>query len=148
MFWYISFSLSWIIWFLCADKTRWRELLPVSFIATMFALTTDILVQHYPLWEFICECPIPEITHAFGIYIVVPYLFVQWLPQKQTFIKMLFYWFVWTGFTFIVEYIYVKTGHMYYPLWWRIYHSYIANWVLFFIFYQYYKVFEFRKLSR
>jgi len=70
---------------------------------------------------------IPGLVNTWGMYIVVVYLFIQWLPKQKTFWPMFGYWFVWIGTMTIVEWIHVHMGHMSYPLWWRMYHSCIAN---------------------
>lgn len=148
MFWLISFTISWGLWLMFADKKRWRELFPVSFIAMAYALTTDVIMHYYPLWVYDDQkTVIPELVNAFGIYPVVTYLFIQWLPQKKTFLRMLWYWFIWTGSMIAVELAHIKTGHMKYPLWWNIYHSYIANLFILWTFYKLYELFQFEKLS-
>jgi|GEM_PF-655146 hypothetical protein len=148
-YYYIRFAIEWIVWLTFADKKRWREILPVCFFASLFSAVTDTLVHHYPLWMFDYSISaIPELLDDFGIYIVVTYLFIQWLPSHHTLWRMLSYWFVWTSLAISIEFIHLKTGHMTYHQWWKIWYSYIADWILFWIFYQYYKAFKFEKLSQ
>jgi hypothetical protein len=117
-------------------------------MAALYGSTTDIIVCYYPLWEYDGHVSmLPNLVNTWGMYIVVTYLFIQWLPKRRTFWRMFLYWFVWTGAMIIVEWIHVHAGHMTYNLWWRIYHSYIVDWILFWLFYEYYKVFRFEKLS-
>jgi len=84
----------------------------------------------------------------FDVYIIVTYLFIQWLPQRQSFFNMFFYWFAWTTMSITIEHIHVITGHMAHYNSWTIWHSYIADWILFAIFYQYHKILELEKLSK
>lgn len=147
LFWYIRFALEWCIWIVFADKKRWRELLPVSFFAGLLAMITDIITFYYPLWKYDGDIsPIPRLLNTWGIYVVVVYLFIQYLPAKKSFGRMLSYWFAWTTLTMIIEKVHIITGHMTYHLWWTAYHSYFANWSLFLIFYLYYKIFNFERL--
>ena len=147
LFWYIRFALEWTIWLIFADKKRWRELLPVSFMAGLLGTTTDLITFYHPLWQYDGDIsPIPRLLNTWGIYVVITYLFIQWLPSKRTFWRMFVYWFLWTGATIIFEWMHGYMGHMTYPLWWRMYHSYIADWILFTVFYQYYNIFKFERL--
>lgn len=147
LFWYIRFVLEWTIWLIFADKKRWRELFPVGFIAGLYGATTDTITQHYPLWKYDDNIsPIPHLVNTWGIYIVVVYLFLQWLPSKRTFGRMFVYWFLWTSATISIEWFHVHTGHMKYHLWWNIHWSYLADWVLFLTFYLYYKIFQFERM--
>jgi hypothetical protein len=149
LFWIIRFILEWLIWLILADKKRWREIFPVSFFSGLIAGTTDIIVNHYRLWQYDDHTSmIPELVNTWGMYVVIVYLFIQWLPKQKTFWRMIGYWFFWTGAMITVEWIHAYTGHITYPLWWKIYHSYIADWILFAVFYQYYKIFHFEKLSK
>lgn len=143
MFYIIRFALSWVSWFILADKTRWREILPVCIFASFVAGITDEITEHYPLWEYPCKAfPIlPSITANLGTYIVVPYLFIQWLPKYSSILLMLRYWFMWTTFCLIIELIHIYTGHMQMGLWWNIYYSYLSDWILLLMFYQFHKVF-------
>jgi len=149
MFWIIRFAAEWLVWLIFADKKRWREIFPVSLLATAYGATTDIIIDHYRLWQYDDQTSmLPALVNTWGIYVVVAYLFIQWLPTHKTFMRMCGYWFVWTGAMIIFEWFHFITGHITYPMWWTIYHSYFADWILFTIFYQYYKVFQFERLSQ
>jgi len=145
MFWLIRFILEWSVWLVFADKKRWREIFPVCILACMLAWITDASTHHYKLWEYDMGF-ISELSNSFGIYIVVTYLFIQWLPDRRFFMRMLAYWFIWTTVAISIEYIHLKTGHMTHHQWWTLWHSYIADWVIFWLFYQYHKVFQLAKL--
>jgi hypothetical protein len=147
-FWYIRFAIEWSIWLIFADKKRWRELFSVSFFASLIAETTDVITHYQPLWMYDNNNSfIPFLCNDFGIYIVVTYLFIQWLPKHQTIWRMFWYWFVWTAITIIVEFIHVETKHMVYHGW-HIWMSYVADWILFLIFYLFHKIFHLEKLSQ
>lgn len=148
MFHFVVFITSWIVWILFSDKKRWREILPVSFLASMLACLTDMVVQHYPLWQYQGGNPMfINLANNAGIFLVVTYLFIQWLPKKQTFWRMAAYWFVWTGAAISLEYLYDRTGLLVYHQWWNIGFSYPADWFLFALFYYYHRLFRFEKLS-
>ncbi|MBP2626938.1 MAG: hypothetical protein H6Q68_1649 [Firmicutes bacterium] len=147
IFWYIRFALEWSIWIIFADKKRWRELFPAGFMAGLYGTTTDIITYYYPLWKYDGDVsPIPRLVNTWGMYIVVVYLFLQYLPSKRSFGRILVYWFIWTSIAAAIEKIHVITGHMTYHLWWNMYCSYLADWVLFSIFYLYYKIFKFERM--
>lgn len=146
MFFVIRFAIEWTIWLLFADKKRWRELFPVAFFASLLGCLTDDLMHHYRLWEYDGQL-LSDFTNNFGCYVVVTYLFIQWLPKGEKFWNLFLYWFIWTGFAISYEWLHIITNHMVYHQWWGIHLSYIADWILFFIFYQYHKIFNFKKLS-
>lgn len=149
MFFVICFFLAWLCWIIFADKKRWNELFLVSLFATLLGLFTDILMQHYCLWEYPSGHPLlPHLADDFGIYITVSYLFIQWLPKKQTFWAMICYWFIWTVVTIGIELIFRATNHIQYHKWWNTGWSYLADWILFLVFYEFHKIFNLRKLSR
>ncbi|MCL6638988.1 MAG: hypothetical protein K6T80_04805 [Firmicutes bacterium] len=144
----MRFVIAWVIWLIFADKKRWRELLPVGVFAGFLGSTSDTLMANYPLWEYPGDRPlIPLLTDDWSIYIVVPYLFVQWLPGRREFWPRLVYWFIWTAVTSGVEFVHVATGHMVYHRWWNLGWSYAADWILFWLFYQYHKIFQLSRLS-
>ncbi len=148
-FYYIRFAVFWALWLILADKSRWREIFPVCLFASLLGTGTDIAQHYYPLWMFDYNASmLPELSDDFGVYIVITYLFIQWLPERRTPGPMLLYWFAWTSFTLALEWLHLKLGHMTYHQWWRIWHSYIADWLLFWIFYGYYRLFNFEKLAR
>jgi len=150
MFFIISFIIELLIWLIFADKTRWRELLPVGFFAGFLGSMTDTIVCYYRLWDY-HDPSIPNVILELGddltIYIVITYLFIQWLPKKRKFWNMLLYWFIWTGLAITIEWIHIATGHMHHHKWTYIY-SYGADWLLFWIFYKYHQIFKLEKLSR
>ncbi|MEG6586203.1 CBO0543 family protein [Dendrosporobacter sp. 1207_IL3150] len=148
MFYYIRFTIVVICFILFTDKKRWRELLPVSLLASCLAGFTDIITFYYPLWRYLGEHPLLiALLDNIGIYPVVTYLFIQWLPKEQTLPRMLRYWLYWTTFAISIEYIHIHMKKMQYGLWWHMGWSYLADWVLFTIFYSYHKILKLSKLS-
>lgn len=150
MFFIIWFLLSWSIWLIFADKKRWREIIPVCIFADFLGSLADIIVEYYKYWEYLGNVFHPlilDISDELGIYPVVTYLFIQWFPKTQSFWRIFFYWFAWTGLAIIIEYIHLITGHMEHSSGWTLWHSYVADWILFFLFYQFHKMFDLRKLS-
>lgn len=150
-FFYMRFLISWTCWLFFADKTRWREIIPVSIFASFLGLISDHFMNlHITYWEYYGSHPkiIMVLLDDFEIYFVVTYLFIQWIPQKQSFANMFFYWFAWTGLSIAIEYLHIITGHMTLYHGWTLWYSYISDWILFWILYEYHKVFHFKKLSR
>lgn len=150
MFYIAVFVLSWTVWLLFADKRRWRELFATSVFGIALAAITADLVHHYKLWEYPSDKKATfwiSILDEFGIYVVVIYLFIQWLPKKKTFGSMLSYWFLWTAFAIGIEYVFFLTGHIKYYKWWNPGFSYAADWLLYWIFYMAHKTFRLERLS-
>jgi hypothetical protein len=147
-FWYINFAIEWLMWLIFADKRRWRELFSVSFFASLLMATTDVITHHISFWSYDCNNSfIPHLFNEWGLSIVFTYLFIQWLPQHQTLWLMFWYWFIWTAVAIIIELIHVKTGHMTYNNGWSLWLSYVADWVLLWVLYQFHKMFRLEKLS-
>jgi hypothetical protein len=150
MFFIARFIIVWAIWLIFADKKRWREIFPVSIFAALLGSTTDTITSHYKLWRYHgdgVDLWLLKTMDDLGIYIVVAYLFIQWLPTKRTFLRMAGYWFVWTGLAISIEWLHIVTGHMEHYLWWGYICSYAADWFLFWLFYQYHKLFRLERLN-
>jgi hypothetical protein len=106
-------------------------------------------MKYFPLWSY--KDPDSVMTYViddFGMYLVVPYLFIQWLPVKRTPLKMLAYWFLWTGITISIERIFITTNHMSYHKFWTSGHSYLSDWLLFLLFYHFHRFFRLELLSQ
>ncbi|MCC5468573.1 CBO0543 family protein [Pelosinus baikalensis] len=150
-FFYTRFLISWACWLIFADRSRWKEMVPVCAFALCLSLISDQIVEWYVIyWEYYGNEPkiIRELMDDFDVYIIVTYLFIQWLPKKQSYFIMFYYWFAWTALAITIEYIHVKTGHMAHYNGWTFWHSYISDWILFWLFYQYHKFFQLEKLSK
>ncbi|MBP1934740.1 CBO0543 family protein [Ammoniphilus resinae] len=150
MFFVTCFILSWLIWFICADKNRWREILPVSFFAGFLGSTTDTITAFLSLWEYKengKEALIYYLLDDFGIYIVIVYLFIQWLPENKSLWSIIRYFFYWTTISITIEIIFLITNHIEH-IRWNIWYSYVADWFLFWLFYQYHKSFRLKKLNQ
>lgn len=151
MFYIFTFFITWIIWLLLADKSRWRELILVGMFASFLGITTDIIMEHYKLWDYHSAKTNPLIAHFFddfSLYIVIPYLFIQWLPKKRNVLNMVFYFFIWTSISITIEFIFIYFNHMNHHKNWSLISSYIADWFLFWVFYQFHKLFKLEKLSK
>ncbi len=148
MFHVAIFIIAWILWILLADKKRWRELFPVALLASFLGCITDNIMHYYTLWHYQNGHPLLiYLLNDFGVYIVVTYLFIQWLPKERSFRSMFGYWFIWTGMSISLELIYHATNHLIYHQWWNSWWSYLADWILYWIFYEYHKIFNLKKLS-
>lgn len=141
--------LSWIVWVVLADKRRWREIFPVSMFASFLAMLTDhIMEDGYRLWDYHGAHPlVATLFDDLGIYFVVTYLYIQWLPKNRSALNMFKYTSIWAGTAIIIEFTHIATGYMEHHGWWTPGHSYIADWILFILFYKFYKAFGFHRLS-
>lgn len=141
------FILAWTIWLLLADKSRWREILPVCIFASFLGQATDSIMSHYPLWEYIGFPLLANLADDLGIYPVVVYLFIQWLPNKPSLKNMVKYWLVWTTVSIAIELIYKYYGYITYHQFWNTWYSYAADWFLYWLFYSFHKILKLEKLS-
>lgn len=147
MFFIVRCIIGAIIFLIVADKKRLREILPVSFFASYLAVISNHIMVYYKLWEYHHAHPLTaSFANDIICYIIIPYFFIQFLPQQKTTKKMLLYWLAWTTFAISLEFIHIYLGFMTHHKWWTFAHSYIADWILFYIFYKYYMVFNFQKL--
>ncbi len=147
MFYTTWFVVAWAAWLALADKSRWREILPVCIFAKTLALATDVLMFYYPLWEYAGPPALIHLADDLAIYPVVVYLFIQRLPKRQTARDMLAYWLFWTTLALAIELIFIHTGHMRYHLWWSTWHSYAADWFLYWVFYKFHRILRLERLS-
>lgn len=141
LFWIGKFIFLAVIWLIFADRRRWKEILPVCLFASCISLWVDQLCELFELWEYYPIDPLSDLLNSLDVYIVVIYLYIQHLPNYLTAKTLLKYIFYWTTVTIFIEYIHVRLGYMKHHNWNYIY-SYLANWVLFFLFYKYYIMFK------
>ena len=148
MFWIVALIFSWLVWFAAADKKRWKEILPVSIFASWLSFIVEAWMHNvYELWSYSGLKIYPLFANALGIYIVVPYFFIQFLPREKTLRKMVVYFFLWADFAIIYEYFHWYLLKIEYHLWWNIGYSYLSDWFLFWIFYKYYVMINLKRLS-
>lgn len=137
LFWVGQFFSFWLVWFTFAKRGRWHEYLPTCILASFTSVLVESGTYFYSLWKYSSHPLVAFYLNAFGVYIVVMYLFLQWLPKKRTIANMLKYWFIWTAIVIVIERVHLLLGHMWYLKWWNSGYSYIADWFLFLIFYKY-----------
>lgn len=138
----ILFVLSWLTFLLLGDKKRIPELFPTAVFSMFLALLTDLMMEEYQLWSY-QDKPlsghIVPLVLDFGIYPVVAYLFIQYLPLTR---RKRIYWIVyWTFGAILLEYVYLKWGLIQHHKWWSLWMSYFSDWIIFVLFilqYQYY----------
>ncbi|MFC7686271.1 CBO0543 family protein [Ureibacillus sp. GCM10028918] len=134
----MSFIISWIVYLFFSDKKKYHFYALTVYIGIVLALITDLLMFVYPLWNYPgskVEKFFIQLLNGFGLYFVVIYFFLQLLPKKQTILSVTRYIFYWSIFAIILELIYLYLGFIEHGLWWNIMHSYIADWILLFLFY-------------
>jgi hypothetical protein len=134
------FVISWICFFIFADKKKFHLFYPTCLFASYLACATDfLLTEHYVLWDY------PEGTkmqtysyhlmQQLGVYFVVSYLFLQNLPQRKHTFTLFRYVFYWTLLALLIEWLATTTGFMKYGKWWKLGWSYLCDWLLYFIFF-------------
>lgn len=136
------FFLSWLVFLWFGDKKRIPELFPTSVFAAFLGLLTDLIMEEYQLWSY-HDSPLSgqgvPLVLDFGIYPVVAYLYMQYLPQRTK--KRVIYILYWTIGSILLEYAYLKFGLIRHHLWWSLWISYISDWMIYGLFilqYQYY----------
>jgi len=134
----VTFVLSWICFYVLADRSIWRLYLPACFLSTIMSLTTDVLMTRYDLWVY--EDPTglvgpksQNFFDDFGIYPVVTYLFLQKFPAKQALSKQFRYLLFWTTLAICIEFVYFIFGWMKHNHWWNHGWSYVADWLIFLV---------------
>jgi hypothetical protein len=139
MFPFSLFVLSWIFFLIFADKSQLKRFLSTVYFGIIVALMSDLFMHVVELWKFNVESRMQTFIArwlvAWGVYFVVMYFFLQWLPQKQTFRSMVRYLFYWTTFSILAEWLFVEMGWFLHQGWWNLFHSYWSDWVLYIIFY-------------
>lgn len=135
----LKFSMSWLFFFLFADKKKFPMILTTCYLAVILALFTDLLSITYPLWEYPSstkvEFLIKRAMNAFGVYFVVCYFIIQTLPKRQNFFSILKHFFWWANLSILIEWIALKVGFIKHGLWWNLGYSYASDYLLFTIFY-------------
>lgn len=132
------FLVSWTAFFLFADRSRWRSLLPACMLASLMSLTSDVLVTHYPIWSYydLSHHKIPvwlKLLDDFGIYPVTTYLFLQNYPLAASRLKRVRYFIYWTSFTITLELLFCLMDWMVHSQSWSLPLSYAADWMIFFV---------------
>lgn len=139
----ILFVCSWVAFLFFADKKPYFKFAPTCFIAMILGLSTDIMTDSYGLWEYPASSNLQSfwrhILDDFGVYFVIPYLFLQTLPRVQTFTSIALHIFYWSLLAIGIEFVALKTGNLKHQLWWNLGCSYTADWILYLIFYTHQK---------
>nr|WP_106779269.1 CBO0543 family protein [Lysinibacillus timonensis] len=138
----VNFLISWIVFFSFSNRKKFPLYMVTGYMGVTLALITDLLMYIYPLWyypgtkiELFCI----QLLNGFGIYFVTIYFFLQSIPKKQTVLSMTLHILNWSIFVIILELIYLYFGFIKYGLWWNIGFSYVADWILFIVFYFHHK---------
>lgn len=134
----ITFIVSWLAFFSFSNKKKLPLFLSTIYLGIIYSFITDLLILIYPLWYYPgtkLEIFFIQILNGFGIYFVVIYFFLHSLPKKQTNLSIIRYIFYWTAFSIVIELIYLYIGFIEHRLWWNIGLSYLADWILFGMFY-------------
>lgn len=137
------FVLSWIIYIILADKSKIDRFLSTVYFGMLVALMSDLFMHVVELWAFNIDDRLQTFIArwltSWGVYFVIMYMFLQWLPKEQTLWSIFRYLFYWTTFSIVAEWFFVKMGWFLHKGWWNLFHSYWADWVLFLVFYFHFK---------
>lgn len=137
------FVISWIFFFIFADKKSFFSISPTCYLAMYSASIFSMITKVYPFWTYPAPNKVLEILrdllHDFSLYPITTYFFLQTLPKKQTFYTIALHIFYWTIPATIIECIAIKTGNMIYGLGWNLWRSYFMDWILYGIFYAHHK---------
>lgn len=128
----LLFIFSWLVFWVLADKKRIPELFPTALFSAFLALLTDLIMEEYRLWSYLdkpLSGHVVPLVLDFGIYPVVSYLFIQYLPLglKKRMICLVF----WTLGAILLEYIYLQLGIIRHHKWWNLWMSYLSDWIIF-----------------
>ena len=138
-----KFIISWACFILFRNKRKFSLLVPTCYIAVILALITDLLMFVYPLWKYESATKlqlfIKQMLNSFGIYFVVTYFFLQTLPKKQTPFTVGLHIFYWSVLCILIEVLALRLGYIKHSLWWNLGWSYLADWILFIIFFAHHK---------
>jgi len=109
----------------------------------IFAFLTDLLMFVYPLWEYPSKNDlhlfIKQVMHTFTLYPIVTYFFLQTLPKKTNLMMVIRHIFLCSIIAISLEFVYLKTGYMEHNKWWNLGYSYLADWILYLIFFFHHK---------
>lgn len=148
MFYILFFLFVWGIWLILADRARWRELFPVSILAAACGSIVDTVATHYGLWHYNGHLVYAtRVLDNLGIYVVTPYLFIQYFPKKKTAGRITFYWLVWLLIAGLIEWIHLAAGLMIHGEDWNMPISLIMDGALLALFYGYYRLFQLERLA-
>lgn len=140
----ILFVMSWLSFVIFADKKKFFIFSPTCYLAIILGFVTDVLIHYYPLWSYPGNSDFEKCIRLylddFGVYFVITYLFLQTLPKRKTFIPISLHIFLWTLPSILIETIALWSESMSHDLWWSLYYSYFADWILFSIFYFHYRL--------
>lgn len=138
----VTFIISWIVFLFSFNKRKFPLYLPTVYTGVIYALITDLMTFVYPLWKYPgtnIEAFWIQLFNGLGLYFVVIYFFLQTLPKIQTVLSVARHIFYWTIFSITLELLYIYLGFIEHGMWWNMGFSYIADWVLFIIFYLHHK---------
>lgn len=132
MYFVILWILSWIAFFLFADRSRVREFFGAMMFTAFLGLFTDLVMVRYQLWSY-SGLPQPlyviPLTLDFGIYPVVSFIFLQWLPQKW---GLIFRRSIYCSIAAILlEWMTMVSGHMKHHMWWNLNFSFLSDLLIF-----------------
>jgi hypothetical protein len=128
MYFVILFFLSWIVFFLFADRSRFREFFGAVMFTVFLGLFTDLIMVHYNLWSY-SGLPHPlyviPLSLDLGIYPVVCFIFLQWLPKKwgRIFRRSIYCSIA----AILLEWMTLFTGHMVHHMWWNLGWSFVSD---------------------
>jgi quercetin dioxygenase-like cupin family protein len=143
----ILFALSWSAFAVFADKSRWRQFLPAALLAMLMSLCSDVMLYSYPLWVYRDGTGLLSVVYVhllddWGIYPVTAYLFLQFFPHQGRVRSKVTYFLAWTTGVILLEALFCEMGWMKHQLWWSLFYSYCADWVIFYTLLQFHNLYN------
>jgi hypothetical protein len=149
MFFSTSFFLAGACFIFLLNKRRWRSSLVIGTVALALALIAELIGQVYPTWDFVGNEKWLFISLANAlVYTLCACLFIQWYPFHRSRLRRSLYWIIWTAGSVALEGIYLRTGHMKYFENWSLWHSYCADWFLYWLYFKAYTILRLDRLDR
>ncbi|HEU4962578.1 MAG TPA: CBO0543 family protein [Bacilli bacterium] len=125
------------------DTKRLQELYPSALLSSFMGIFTDLIMVKYNLWkydsDFFGSLEVPMLLDL-SIYPVVAMLYIQFFPEKKSWAKRIFYTACWVLFSISLEWIFLQRGEMEHHMWWRLWYSFGADWIIYGILYTMYRV--------
>lgn len=138
------FVISWICFAIFADKSKFHLFYPTCLLAIYLSCAVDFFAtEHYILWDYPQGTKIQtyfyHLLQQLGVYPVVTYLYLQNLPKQDKNGALILHIFYWSILAFCIEWLAINSGYMKHVKWWSLGCSYIADWILYYIFYRHHK---------
>ena len=115
MFYLLRLIFYWTIWFILADKRRWKEIFPACIFGSFLNLLLSVIMQYFPYWSYPApglHTLITVLADNFAIY-PVQYIFLfNGYPKNNHYGIYSFTGLDGQGIAIVAEFIQLQTGNM------------------------------------